>query len=53
MDFERINNHHLKAIKGKGTFFEELGFTYGKDVEGMLREKVENKGKCAAFRGEM
>lgn len=46
-----MNNHHLEAIK-RVNCFEELGFSYGKDVRGMLEEKVENKWKCAVFREE-
>lgn len=49
LDFERISSHHLKARKGKCIFLEEPGFGYGEDVEEMLGEKGENKGKCAAF----
>ena len=53
MDFEKIDKYHLKAIKRKRIFFEELRSTYGEDVEGMLGEKIENKGKHTAFREEM
>lgn len=42
----------MKAIKGNCAFLEELGFSYGKDVEGLLGEKGEYKGKCAVFEGE-
>lgn len=42
----------MKAIKGKCAFLEELGFSYGKDVEGLLGEKGEYKGKCAVFKEE-
>ena len=41
----------LESNKEKEDLLWKLGSTYGEDVEGMLGEKVENKGKHTAFRG--